>query len=168
MSARCKYKSRSPIANSLRTCHLQPFHRTSHRAVWLWLLDSRGKESFHVQTPGSRRLAGPHHWVRSLVPGRTEAGLPTHVGRIHGKPTPQPRRQGGCCVRPAGAVLIRKPGNQSLSAASSDKTGCHKPGADALASGTLVSGGVAAGSQTPAAGQNPGHPVKSEFQINEE
>lgn len=128
MNASCKCKSRSPTANEVfpsQTAHL-------HRAVWLRLLDSRGKESFHVQTLGSQSLAGPHHCVHSLVPGRGETSLPIHMGHIQGKPTPQPRRQGRCCVCPTGTVLIKKPENQSFLAASSDKTGfpqtrCRRP-----------------------------------------
>lgn len=79
-----------------------------------------------------------------LVPGRGETGLLIHVKYIHGKPTLQPRRQGGCCVCPSGAVLIKEPENQCFLSSSPDKTGCPKPGPDVLTSDTLILEGLVA------------------------
>lgn len=105
--------------------------------------------------PGKKNLSLFKFWAPSfsmgcvmgdcgLEPGRGETSLLIHVKHIHGKPTLQPRRQGGCCVCPSGAVLIKEPENQSFLAASSDQTGRPKPGPDILTSDALILEGLVA------------------------
>ena len=87
---------------------------------------------------GNKEEREPEKETWTEGPGRGETGLFIHVGHIHGKPTPQPKRQEGGCVCPSGAISINAPENQSFSAASSEKNWVPPSSPDRLNSNALL------------------------------
>lgn len=167
MNASCICKSGSPAINFLGMCSLWHFYQILYIAVRLVLLGSR-KKNLSVSKFWARSISlGCVTGVRCLGPGRGETGLLIHAGHSW-KADSAAKKTRGSCVCPSRAVSIRTPENQSFSVASSDRAECLHPAHTGSTQMPSFSKTWLLRTRIWNDGQNIGHLVKCEFQMNNE